>query len=236
MTGSLAPPKLCVLDLDGTLVDSLRDIGESLNEALELLGLPPHPIDGYRYMVGEGYPTLCQRAIGRTHPHLVARLVELGSPRYRTRPLRHTRPYPGVREAVAALGARGIRLAVLSNKPHDMTVHIVDGLWPAETFLAVQGYVEEPFRKPDPRHLLELCRRAGAAPGECWMVGDTPTDVATARAAGCVSVAVTWGFRMAEDLAAARPDALLGMPSALPDLLIGRSRCAIGQPSSLTGL
>lgn len=219
MTGSLAPPKLCVLDLDGTLVDSLRDIGESLNEALELLGLPPHPIDAYRYMVGEGYPTLCQRAIGHTHPQLVPRLVELGSPRYRTRPLRHTRPYPGVREALAALRERGVRLAVLSNKPHDMTAHIVEGLWPAGTFLAVQGYVEEQFRKPDPRHLLELCRRAGAAPDETWMVGDTPTDVATARAAGCVSIGVTWGFRTREDLVRAGADALVATPAELMALI-----------------
>ena len=77
MSGSLPEPRVCIFDLDGTLVNSLRDIAESLNSCLDLLGLPTHLVDSYRYMVGEGIPKLCQRAVGASHPHLVQRLGEL---------------------------------------------------------------------------------------------------------------------------------------------------------------
>ena len=130
MPPAVKRPALCIFDLDGTLVDSLRDIAEALNECLGLLGLPTHPIDRYRHMVGEGIPKLCERAVGASHPHLVNRLIELARPRYRTRPLRHSRPYPGVVELVERLRQVGLRLSVLSNKPHDMTVSMIEALWP----------------------------------------------------------------------------------------------------------
>lgn len=208
-------PRACVFDLDGTLVDSLRDIAESLNHCLDLLGLPTHPVDAYRYMVGEGVPTLCRRAIGHTHPHLVARLAELARSYYRTRPLRHTRPYPGISDLLARLRRQGLRLGVLSNKPHDLTVRVVRTFWPDDTFELVYGYVEEELRKPSPAYLERMCREFGVGPSECWVIGDTPTDVQTAHAAGAPAIGVTWGFRTRADLEAAGADLIIDRPEEL---------------------
>lgn len=218
-TRTLAPPQLIIFDLDGTLVDSLRDIADALNHCLELLGLSPRPADEFRYMVGEGVPVLCERAVGPTRPHLVGRLTELARAFYRARPLRHTRPYPGIPDLVAALVARQLPLAVLSNKPHDMTVDLVHAFWPDGAFRVVRGYTLESLRKPDPTQALEICRQLGAAPQATWLVGDTPTDIQTARRAGMRAVAAAWGFRPADDLADA--DRVIHRPRQLVELLAG---------------
>ncbi len=205
-------PKLVILDLDGTLVDSLRDIGESVNECLELLGLPVFPIDRYRYMVGEGVPALCRRALNGAHPHYLNRLIELTRSRYRTRILEHTRPYAGVVELVAGLTRLGCALAVLSNKPHAMTVQITRQFFSESVFKHIQGYVREEHRKPSPHHVFALCAALGIAPEDTCLVGDTPTDVETARNAGARVIAVTWGFRTRADLEAARAEIIVDAP------------------------
>jgi len=209
----LPSPRLVIFDLDGTLVDSLRDIGESLNACLTLLGLPTYSIDRYRYMVGEGFPELCRRAIGAEHP-LLGRLIELGRARYRPHCLDHTRPYPGVKELIGRL--RGTtRLAVLSNKPHDMTARIVTALWPDGVFDRVQGMVTEQHRKPSPHHVHEIGTQLGIATRDTWFVGDTPTDVQPARAAGCHSIGVTWGYRTRDDLIGAGAARIIDHPDEL---------------------
>lgn len=214
-------PKLVILDLDGTLVDSLRDIGESVNECLGLLGLPEYPIDRYRYMVGEGVPTLCRRALDGAHPHYLNRLIELSRIRYRTRILVHTSPYPGITEMVSSVAKLGCTLAVLSNKPHAMTVRIVRAYWNESTFAFVQGYVHEEQRKPNPQHVFEMCQSLGITPGEVCLVGDTPTDVETAHNAGARAIAVTWGFRTRADLAAARAETIVDTPDEVLRELTG---------------
>ena len=215
MRSAVKRPTLCIFDLDGTLVDSLRDIAEAVNESLELLGLPAQPIDDYRHKVGEGVPKLCERVLGDTHPHLVARLAELARPRYRVRPLQHTRPYLGVVRALDDLRRIGVRLAVLSNKPHELTVAVVRAFWPANVFAQIQGYVDAQHRKPDPHYVLQICRGLGVSPGQTWVVGDTPTDIETARRCGALSVGITWGFRTREDLAQAGANLLVDSPAEL---------------------
>lgn len=212
--------ELCIFDLDGTLVDSLCDIAESLNEALDLLGLPPIPLSCYRNMVGEGFPTLCERAIGRTHPHLVKRLAEIAAPRYRTRLLVHTRPYPGIPQLVWELKQAGLKLAVLSNKPHEMTVRTVRAFWSEGDFAVVQGYIREEHRKPSPWHVLEICAGLGIPPERTWLIGDTPTDVVTARAAGAHVIAAAWGFRTREELASAGADFIAERPEHVHEMLL----------------
>lgn len=211
-------PRLCIFDLDGTLVDSLRDIAESLNECLELLGIPSRPVEHYRYLVGEGFPKLCQRAAGEGHPHLVERLIELGRARYATRPLRHTAPFSGVPEMVGTFAEAGVAVAVLSNKPHDMTTRIVRALWPDGTFALIQGYVKEAWRKPAPYHVLEMCRALGIGTADAWLVGDTATDVETALRAGCRPIGVTWGFRPRSELEKAGAAAIIDSPDELAGL------------------
>ncbi len=211
---SLPPPAACIFDLDGTLVDSLQDIAEAANECLELLGIRPRPLADYRYLVGEGVPTLVQRLIGASHPHYVARCNELLRPAYRVRILRHTRPYPGVPELIERLRSRGVPLAVLSNKPHDLTVRVVRAFWP-DAFDVVQGYTDERYRKPSPHHAREICAALKVDPAATWLIGDTPTDVATAQALGGVAIGVTWGFRTRADLAEAGADRIVDRPEEL---------------------
>jgi len=215
MPPAVKPPSLCIFDLDGTLVDSLRDIAEACNECLELLGLSARPIAAYRYLVGEGIPKLCERSLGGSHPHLVDRLAELVRPRYRVRPLLHTRPFDGIAQAVELLRAAGVRLAVLSNKPHEMTVAVVRSFWPGNTFDHIQGYVEECHRKPEPYYILRICEEFGVRPADTCMIGDTPTDMEAARRAVAIGVGVTWGFRTREELAAAGADLLVDEPAEL---------------------
>ncbi|MEP0846513.1 MAG: HAD family hydrolase [Phycisphaerae bacterium] len=225
MSPTAKPPKLCIFDLDGTLVDSLRDIADALNECLDLLGLPTRPLEQYRYMVGEGVPTLCRRAIGDTHPLLVARLAELARARYRAYPLVHTKPYPGVVELVGALRRSGVRLGVLSNKPHELTTRVVRAFWTEDAFEAVQGYVDEQHRKPDPHYVRAMCEQLGVSPAQTCLVGDTPTDVETARRAGARCLAITWGFRTRDDLLAAGATEIVDRPDEALQALLGQ-RCA----------
>lgn len=215
MTVPPRQPKAYIFDLDGTLVDSLRDIAEALNYCLDLLGIEPRPVESYRYMVGEGVPTLCERAIGQSHPHLVARLSDLVRARYRVQLIRHTQPYAGVPELIGRLKAHGGKLGVLSNKPHEMTLRVVRAFWPDGAFDDVQGYVLEQHRKPDPHYVLQMCQRLGVLPADTWLVGDTPTDVLTAARAGAHCVAVTWGFRARADLEAAGATHIVDRPEEI---------------------
>lgn len=207
--------RLCIFDLDGTLVDSLRDIAESINDSLEILGLPPRPVADYRYLVGEGVPKLCERVIGGTHPHLVARLAELGRAAYRVRPLRHTRAYAGIDELIGRLRSGGVRLAVLSNKPHELTAIVVAALWPEDVFDCVVGYTSESQRKPSPEAVNRIRAELGFAAEDTCLVGDTPTDVETGRRAGTDVIAVTWGFRTRDDLLAAGATCLVDRPDQI---------------------
>jgi phosphoglycolate phosphatase len=215
MPEPLPLPRACVFDLDGTLVDSLRDVAESLNVCLELLGLPTRPIDDYRYLVGEGIPRLCRRAIGDTYPHLVPRLAELARAVYRTRVLRYTRPYPGVPQLVHRARTRGIKLGVLSNKPHELTLRVVNAFWPKGRFATAYGYIRDEYRKPSPYYLRRICAALAVRPADTWVIGDTPTDMATARAAGAVGIGVAWGFRPRADLEAAGARLVVDRPEEL---------------------
>lgn len=212
-------PKACIFDLDGTLVDSLRDIAEALNDCLALLGIPPRPVSDYRYLVGEGVPVLCQRAIGETYPLLVPRLTELARAFYRVRPLKHTKPFPGIERVIDRLRGRGVKLAVLSNKPHELTVRVVDQFWTENTFEAVYGFFDEERRKPSPHFALKICEELEVSPADTWVIGDTPTDVETAIRAGATAAGVTWGFRSREDLTAAGAHLIFDTPAQLLDHL-----------------
>jgi phosphoglycolate phosphatase len=207
-------PKACIFDLDGTLVDSLRDIAEALNDCMGLLGIPPRPVEDYRYMVGEGVPMLCRRVIGNTHPHLVPRLTDLARAFYRVRPLEHTKPYPGVGELAERFRRKGVRLAVLSNKPHELTEKVTRVFWP-DTFELIQGFLNEEHRKPSPHYALQICENLGVSPADTWVIGDTPTDIMTAKRAGATSIGVTWGFRTRADLEAAGADRIVDRPEEI---------------------
>ncbi|MHB8763835.1 MAG: HAD family hydrolase [Deferrisomatales bacterium] len=210
-----------IFDLDGTLVDSLEDLADSMNAVLTRAGLPGHPLAAYRYFVGEGIEALVLRALPAdrrdeaAHAGFVAAMREEYGRRY----LDKTRPYPGVPELLDGLTARGVPLAVLSNKPHGPTVEMVAkllGRWP---FRAVAGARPGVPKKPDPTAAVAIAAELGVAPGSVVYVGDTATDMRTAGAAGMFGVGVLWGFRTADELREAGARALVGKPGEILGLL-----------------
>lgn len=203
-----------LFDLDGTLVDSLADIGESMNFVLSERGLPEHCLSDYRGFVGDGMAMLARRALPadqRTDEVVdacVTRMLEV----YSARVTLKTRPYDGIPELLDGLAARGIDLAVLSNKPQRPTSEIVGKLLGRWTFAAVFGQRQGVPRKPDPAAAIEIAGKLGLAPRAILYVGDTPTDMATAVAAGMRPLGAGWGFRSEAELRAAGAPAVAGHP------------------------
>jgi phosphoglycolate phosphatase len=211
--------RLLAFDLDGTLVDSSRDIAAAVNATLARVapGTAAIPLDAILSYVGEGARLLVERCL--QHAELDLRLDDVLAVYlecYREHLLDTTYLYPGVAEALDALG--GTSLAVLTNKPGDFSRSILEGLGVAGRFARIWGAGDVPSRKPDPGGLQRLMAELGASPAETWMVGDSATDVDAARAAGTRSAGVTWGFHPAA-LRAAGPDLLIDDPRDLASLV-----------------
>jgi len=208
-----------IFDLDGTLVDSLRDITAALNSALAEVNRPLADREQVRRWVGDGLRTLCRRAWPDADDRALARLLEAAERHYRRTCVQTTRPYPNILKMLDLLMDRGGRLAVLSNKPHELTMEVLERLSMARFFMEIRGAGAEEHRKPSPTIALHLASRMGARPAQVFFVGDSLVDIQTARNASMRAVAVTWGFRPREELAAAGPDALIDEPAALVDLV-----------------
>lgn len=210
-----------LFDLDGTLLDTLRDIGEAANEVLTHRGLPEHPIDAYKTLVGDGAHTLIRRCLPEhaRHPDLIAACLAEYRAAYARRWNRTTRPYDGIPEMLDALTVARATLGILSNKPHDMTVLCVDGYLARWPFACVLGQRDTVARKPDPAGAFDAARRMSLAPGDVLYLGDTATDMETARAAGMFAVGCTWGFRAEAELRAHGAHAIVHHPRDVAPLL-----------------
>jgi phosphoglycolate phosphatase len=216
----MAPVRAVVFDLDGTLADSLADITASTNACLAEAGLPTHDDDAVRGFVGHGIGALVERALGpHATPDRVASLLAAIRTHYRDHCTVRTRPFPGIPALLESLSQRGIAMGVVSNKPHDMTVKIVETLMPTVRFGFVTGERPEVPRKPDPTGILTACSTLDVPPPTTLYVGDTPVDMEASRAAGVTSVAVTWGFRPRVALEAAEPDHVVGHPEEILSIL-----------------
>ena len=215
----MTPAGLVVFDLDGTLIDSSADLAAAVNATLARIapGTPPLPLDRVRSLVGHGAGALVARALaeaGLAHrpEDVLPAFLEV----YRGRMLDETSLYPGVAEGLEAL--RGYTLGVLSNKPGDMCRAILEGLGVAGRFARICGPEDVPRRKPDPAGLLWLMGEAGAGAQSTAMVGDSAVDVRTGRAAGVLTVGVSYGLDP-EGLRAEPPDVVLDDLRALPDVM-----------------
>jgi phosphoglycolate phosphatase len=208
-----------IFDLDGTLVDTLHDIGGSANHALVSHGREPLPVERYRLLVGDGARMLITRAAPDADEPARDSILAAFRRHYLEHLVDHTRPYPGIESMLEAMVARGLPLAVLSNKPDDATRALVRALFPTVPFDAVRGERAGTPKKPHPAAAIELARLLDVEPARCLFVGDTAIDIETARSAGMPVVAVLWGFRERDELAALRPDALVAQPAEIVALL-----------------
>jgi phosphoglycolate phosphatase len=198
-----------VFDLDGTLVDSRADLVASVNHVLGTLGRAPLlPETLYRY-VGDGARVLIERALGAAAPReQVDAGVATFMAYYGEHLLDGTRPYPGLVDALTALEARGVALSVLTNKPVALSRRILEGLGLARRFVDIVGGDSLPTRKPAPEGVEHLRALTGTARERMLLVGDSPVDVHTARAAGIAFCGVGWGL-VPETLRAAGPERMI---------------------------
>ena len=209
-------------DLDGTLLDTLEDLADSANRTLREHGLPVHPVEAYKYFVGDGMRMLVRRIVParlRDDDDLADKLFCGARAQYAKRWAEKTRPYPGIPELLDELAARDLAMAVLSNKPHDFTELCVAELLPHWKFHVVQGVSDEVPAKPDPTGVRRVAETLNIPPAEFLYVGDTGTDMKTASAGGMFAVGVLWGFRLADELLEHGAQTLIERPAELLSLL-----------------
>jgi len=214
-----------LFDLDGTLLDTLADIAGAANCALIECGFSPHPIDDYRYFVGEGVRVLFARALpgDSTSDEMITRCAEIFRDAYREQWNVHTQPYAGVCELLDELVRRSIPMAVLSNKPHEATVRCVEEMLGEYPFEWVLGQRDDVPRKPDPTAAREIARQMRVPAGDFAFLGDTATDMQTAVRAEMIPVGVLWGFRPRDELLDHGARVLIEQPQELLALLDDRA-------------
>ena len=203
-----------IFDLDGTLLDTIEDLADSMNQVLTDLGFPTHTLDTYKYFLGEGVETLIRRALpqDQLRPDLLDQCLGGMREEYSRRWENKTRPYAGIPELLDHLTALGLRMAILSNKLDHFTRIMVTKLLPHWRFDPVLGARPSVPRKPDPAGALEIAGALHLPPDRFIYLGDTGIDMKTASAAGMVPVGVLWGFRPADELNAQGAKWLLAKP------------------------
>ncbi len=190
--------KACIFDLDGTLTDTVESLTYSVNATLRELGLGQITQEQCKAFVGYGARRLIENALMATGDEKLLRVEEAMAVYgriFKEYCTYRVAPYEGIVEMLEQLQRMGMRLAVLSNKPHLQTLDVVKSFFPAETFMCVWGQQEGIPRKPDPTAALMLAEKLGVSKEECLYIGDSDTDMQTGNAAGMTTVGVTWGFR-----------------------------------------
>jgi phosphoglycolate phosphatase len=215
------PYQAVIFDLDGTLLDTLEDIGATVNRVLSARGFPIHPIDAYRFYLGDGVAKLITRALpeDKRDAETVRSCLDAYRADYDHNWNVKTRLYEGIGAMLDALAARALKLAILSNKPHDSTQECVREFMSRWSFDAVIGGREGAPLKPDPAGALAIAHFLGIPPAACLYLGDTAIDMKTAIAAGMTPVGVLWGFRPAHELRESGAQMLIDQPIEILGLL-----------------
>ena len=200
--------KLIIFDLDGTLLNTIADLAQSTNHALQTLGYPAHPESAYHFMVGNGINKLFERALpeGEKTEENVLRVRREFIPYYDVHNADKSRPYPGIPELLDQLQEKGMQLAVASNKYQSATTKLIAHYFPTIRFTAVFGQREGVNVKPDPTIVHDILDIAKVSKEEVLYVGDSGVDMQTAIHANITSCGVTWGFRPRAELETFHPD------------------------------
>jgi phosphoglycolate phosphatase len=213
--------KAVLFDLDGTLIDTIEDIGNAVNRVLLNKGFKEHTISTYRHFVGDGSRTLITRALPEEHrsKNLISTCLKEFAEDYSRNIAVKTRPYDGIPEMLDALKVRDLKLAVLSNKPDLLTKKCVSTILSKWDFDVVLGQRDSVPLKPDPHSALEVAEILAISPENFLYLGDTAVDMKTAVAAGMFPVGVLWGFRTRNELKESGARAIIDEPLKVIDIL-----------------
>jgi phosphoglycolate phosphatase len=214
-----------IFDLDGTLLDTLKGIADSMNAILVRMGFPTHPVDDFRYLVGDGRDNMIERAlpVDRRDERTLAECSSIIAEEYNRCWPQGTKIYDGIPELLDALQQRKIPMTILSNKPDHFTQIMVRELLADYTFTLIRGAVDDVPSKPDPASALKIAQDLEIEPEQILFLGDTNTDMWTANAARMYAVGALWGFRDADELLKCGAKTLIEKPQDLLTLLNGTS-------------
>ena len=214
--------KLVLFDLDGTLINSIDDLADSTNYALQQCGLPLHTVDEYKYFVGNSVDPLIRRALPeeeKENQELFDRVKKIYLSYYAAHSKDKTRPYPGISDLLSRCNKAGVLVAVVSNKPDDITADVVRYYFPQIHFAATMGPKEGIPKKPDPAGVREVLRITGIALEDALYVGDTWVDMQTAQNSGVQSCGVLWGFRTRQELVENHADFIAANAAELAEII-----------------
>lgn len=206
--------KAVLFDLDGTLLYTLKDVADAMNKALEHFGYPPHPVDAYKYFIGESVETEARRALPESarDPELIRKLAVHSEEIYDNCWGDNTHPYEDIPELLTELQHRGLNLVILSNKNDRFTKIMVEKILSQWQFEIVQGAIPEAPLKPDPTLALRIAKKLRIPPEQFIYLGDTNTDMQTAVSAGMYPIGCVWGYRTADELLKAGAKVLIDNP------------------------
>lgn len=210
-----------MFDLDGTLLNTLQDLTDSVNRSLGYLGFPPYTPEVFRYFVGDGRETMAMRSLPECNRDeaTINKLVALINKEYSQHWADTTRLYPGVADLLDNLTIKSIKMAILSNKPHIFTEEMVSRLLSRWHFEIVAGAMPPMPVKPDPKAALQIAKRLDIIPSDFLYLGDSEVDMRTANAGGMYAVGAAWGFRTEDELKASGAKALIRHPLELLKLI-----------------
>ena len=210
-----------VFDLDGTLLDTHEDLAGAVNQVLQKQGFPTHPIEAYRYFIGDGPTLLIRRALpaGERTETKIAECIASFKEAYLENWNRTTKPFDGVVEVISKLVEVSVKLAVLSNKPDNFTKICVDHFFEGSLFQAVLGTGDRTPPKPDPTGAKWVAERLQLEPQHILYIGDSGVDMKTALNAGMLPVGVLWGFRSREELITCGAKLVISKPDEILSLV-----------------
>lgn len=214
--------KTAIFDLDGTIADTLFDLADAVNYALEKLGYPVHPYESFNQFVGNGVQKLCYRALPDDKKDETDKLVEIFSGYYNEHFLDKTVLYKGMGETIHKLKSSGIRLAVATNKPQDFARKIVAALLPDVEFISVLGGCAERPKKPDTAIIREILGKLPVEEEQAFMIGDSNVDIQTAKNSGIISIGCIWGFRGRDELESEGADYIAETPDDIAKIILER--------------
>ncbi len=210
--------KACIFDLDGTLADSLESLAYCTNLALEAVGLKPNPVYMYKKFAGDGAKVMIERSLiaaGDEKLENFEKASVVHRETYEKFSMYKVKVFDGMQELLDKLKELGIKIAVLTNKPHNRAIDVINALFGENYFDIVLGQSNDYERKPSPQGALIIAKKFCLNPCDCIYLGDTNTDMKTGKSANMFTVGVTWGFRDRQELVANNADEIIDKPCEL---------------------